>query len=201
MIRSRAGWLVILVMAPGSAAAHGGLPGGGGLYSGAAHPFLALEQFLALLSLGLLMGQTTGTHVRLPILFLAAGLGVGLAAGVVLDHASLTMLGLALVFGGLLAAARPLPVMAMAVCAAVAGWVAGSDTDVPAPASPDIVAAYAPFAGVFVGVFLICLNAAALSSVARRPVARIAIRVAGSWVAAIAVMVLALRLRPLAVIG
>ena len=59
------------------------------------------------------------------------------------------------------------------------------------------MAAYAPYAGVFVGVFLLALNAMALASVAHRPPYTIAVRVAGSWIAATAVMVLALRLRDL----
>lgn len=195
-----AGLLIALLLAPGQVAAHGGLPGGGGFYSGLAHPIVAVEQLLGLLGFGLLAGQMSGAYARLPLLVLAVGLGAGMAMGVVYDNAEPLMLGIALVFGGFLSAALKIPIWGMAISAGLTGWMIGIDTDVPAPTAADLVGTYAPFAGVFVGVFLIALNAAALSSVALRPVPRIAVRIGGSWIAAIALMVLTLRLRAVVVV-
>lgn len=193
MTLSKVGLALVLAVLPELAAAHGGLPGGGGFYSGAAHPFLAIEQFMGLLALGLLLGGGAGS--RLPLLFLAATLCAGLAAGLGYSGAEPLMLGLALVLGGLLAVGQPVPVWGMSLAAVLTGWIVGTDTDVPAPASTSLAESVAPFAGVVVGVFLIVLNAAALSSAAKGPAAGIALRIVGSWIAAIALMVLALELR------
>lgn len=185
-----------LALLPEPALAHGGLPGGGGFYSGAAHPFLAVEQFVALAALGLLIGAHPGPGSRAPLAVLALGLALGLAFGLGPAIARPALLALTLLTGILLATALPVPLAARAALAGAIGWVVGADTDVPRPEVLDLFAAGAPYAGVFVGVFLICLNAVALASIARSPVPRIAVRVAGSWAAAIALMVLALQLRP-----
>ena len=62
------------------------------------------------------------------------------------------------------------------------------DTDVAAPASRDLVEACTSYAGVFVGAFAVALNAAALASVAKRPILKVGARVPGSWSAAITFM-------------
>lgn len=192
---------LVLAFLPGLAAAHGGLPGGGGFYSGAAHPFLAIEQLLGLLGLGLLLGKVSGDNSRLPLVVLAAALCAGLAAGPAYGRAEPVMLWMALLLGSVLAAALWMPLWGRLIAAGLTGWIVGTDTDLPAPSSPDLVVVFAPFAGVFVGVFLIVLNAAAFSSMGERPAARIAVRIVGSWLTAIALMVLALRLRGTEVTG
>ena len=80
---------------------------------------------------------------------------------------------------------------ALVLLAAAAGLATGLDTGVP----PATVATWVPYAGVLVGVFLIVLNAMAAATVARRPPYGIAVRVAGSWITAAAVMLLALHTR------
>lgn len=195
MIFAAAGLLVILMLVPEQVAAHGSLPGGGGFYAGALHPLLAIEHALAVLSLGLVVGSQTSDYSRSPVIALAIGLGSGLAVAMTVDNAEPALLGMSVAFGCALAAALPVPVWVLSVMAGLTGWIVGSDTDLPQPAAPDAFTAFAPYAGVFVGVFLITLNAAAISSSALRPALRIAVRVLGSWIAAIALMVLALRLR------
>lgn len=190
--------LIALALLPAQAWAHGGLPvGGGGFNAGLAHPVLAVEQFLALLAFGLLLGQQPGPFARSPLAVLAAGLAIGLAAGPIFDGLTLMTLAIALIFGGLLAAALRIAVWGLAAMAAALGVIVGADTDLAAGPPGDMVALVTPFAGVLIGVFLIVLNAAALASLARRPPLPVALRVAGSWIAAIALMVLALRLRGL----
>ena len=197
MICRSAGLLLVLVAAPGQAAAHGGLRGGGGFYSGAAHPVLAIEQLLGLLALGLLLGQQGRSTAGVPLLALALTLCAGLVAATATLRAEPMMLGLALLLGTCVAAAPRVAPWGLTIAAALTGATIGFGTDAPA-SEPDLVATIAPYAGVFVGVFLIVLNAAAIASVARQPAFRIAVRVVGSWIAAIALMVLALRFRMMA---
>lgn len=194
--------LAAAALAAGPARAHGTLPGGGGFYAGAAHPFLAWEHLLLLIALGLLLGQPPREAGRAPLAVLALALAAGLALaaeGVAWSAATLVVLGGAMLGGGALALALALPVAVRAAFAAVAGLAIGLDTGVPVPQAGAGIAALLPFAGVLVGVFLIVLNAMALASVAVRPPFSIAVRVAGSWIVAVAVMVLALAIRPLGI--
>lgn len=187
-------------LAAGPAQAHGALPGGGGFYAGLAHPFLAWEHLLLLLALGLIFGRQPRRPGRAPLTGLALGLAAGLAlgaAGVVSAAAPLAVLTAAGLTGLALALAPPLPIPALAAFATACGLAVGIDTGAPVPPEAGAIAAATPSAGVFVGVFLIVLNAIAIASLAHRPPWTIAVRIAGSWVAAAAVMVLALQLRRL----
>lgn len=189
--------LLGIVFAPRSSFAHGGLPGASGFYSGAAHPFLAVEHFLILAVLGLMIGAHTLPCLRAPLAVLALGLAGGLVRGLDPATAHMILLGLTLLTGILVAAAVQLPAAARAILAGAIGWAVGTDTDVPRTAGLDVFEGAASYTGVFVGVFLICLNAVALASLARGPVPRIAVRMAGSSAAVIALMVLAIKLRPI----
>lgn len=180
------------VLVAGPAAAHGSLPGGSGFLAGALHPFIAVEHLLLLVSLGLLSG-------RLPPQRRSSGfasVGLGLLAGLALGEPGLAgsvapsaILLLALAGGLLLAFALSLPGV-VPVLAALAGLAVGVDTDVARAVAP------APAMGVIVGAYLIVLNAAALSALAKGPPSAVAVRVAGSWIAAVALMLLALALSP-----
>jgi urease accessory protein len=174
-----------------AAHAHGSLPGSGGFYAGALHPLVALEHLLLLLALGLQLGSAPDGPARAPLIALAGALGTGLLlglAGLAWPAAPLGILTGAVLAGAALAAGAPLGGPALALLAAAAGLATGLDTGVPS-------ATWTPQAGVFLGVFLIVLNAMAAASVARRPPWGIAVRVVGSWVAAAALMMLAMHIR------
>ncbi|MEO6301505.1 MAG: hypothetical protein ABIV25_05460, partial [Paracoccaceae bacterium] len=134
---------------------------------------------------------------RLPLWSLLIGLGAGLALGPYLGFvgSGSAVLLLAIVLGSVLALAMRVPVAVLAILALGAGVAVGLDTGMPIPPNMTAVEVYAPYVGVVVGVYLIVLNAMALSSVATRPPFTIAVRMAGSWIIAIALMVLALHLR------
>jgi urease accessory protein len=190
--------LALAALAAAPASAHGTVTGGG-FYAAALHPVVAWEHFLLLLGTGLLLGRSQ-VSARLPLICLAAGLAAGLALAAARPPGPATPLlvpGGAAIVGAALAAAMPVPARVIAILAAVCGFVVGLDTDVPFPTEGAGLAACYPYAGVLVGVSLIALDAAALASVARRPPYTIAVRVGGSWIAATAVMVLALQLRHL----
>ncbi len=177
---------LLLIVLGGPAAAHGTLPGGGGFYSGALHPFVALDHLVALLALGLTLGRH---QLRLPLVGLGVGLAVGLAYGMPFAWLQLVVLVLALLLGGLLAANLAPPVAGLVAVALALGLAIGADTDT-GTANAGVAAA----AGTFIAACLICLNAMALAGVLRHPPRLIVLRVAGSWILAIAVLVLALRL-------
>ena len=184
--------VLLVVLVPQQALAHGGMPGGGGFFSGAMHPLLAIEHLLALCALGLLLTRHSGPFARSPLLALALGVAAGLAMQ---TPTGPVILLLALVAAGVQAAVRQVPLWVTAGLAGLTGWSVGADTDALPPVLPDVDAAFAFPAGVFAGVFLIVLNTAALSMLVPGPGLQMARRVAGSWVAVIALTLLALRLR------
>jgi urease accessory protein len=174
---------VLALISATPAAAHGTLPGGGGFYAGAAHPFLAADHFLLLAGLGTLLGRS-GQRQPLIALLLALLAGFALTSPVPLQPAILT---LALVIGGLLAAAlRVGPAVTIAIAAAT-GLMVGADTD----GSTVLVAS----AGTTIAVFLIVLNTMALARVGAPRLNGVPLRVAGSWIAAAAILILAFLVR------
>ena len=188
-----------LVLAPQVASAHGSLAGGGGFYAGLEHPFLAWEHTILLIGLGLVLGGVGRFAARLPLWSLLVGLGLGLAFAPLpgLAGAGPAVLLLAVGTGAALVLGLRLPVAVLAVLALCCGAAVGLDTGVPPPPNMTAVEVYAPYLGVVVGVCLIVLNAMAVASVAVRPPFTIAVRMAGSWIIAIALMVLALHVRQL----
>ena len=124
---------------------------------------LALEHLLLLLAMGLLLGRGSDGPARAPLVVLAVALSAGLAlggAGLAWPAAPLGILAGAVLAGlGVAAAVRPGD-PAMALLAAVAGLATGPDAGLP-PIVAEDAATWAPYAGVFVGTFLIVLNAMA----------------------------------------
>jgi hydrogenase/urease accessory protein HupE len=192
-MRAFAALLAAVVATP--AAAHGTLAGADGFYAGALHPVLAWDHFLLLLALGALLGRQPHKPVG-ALVGLAVGLGSGLAlgtAGIAWPLAPLVIAASAALGGAAVAAAVPAGGLAVALFATVGGVLIGIDTGVPgSTATTGVIALYA---GVFAGVLLIVIDAMGLTFVAHRPPYTIAFRVAGSWIAAAAVMMLALHLR------
>ena len=189
-------WLPILLLCPQAAMAHGSLPGGGGFYAGLSHPFLAWEHLILLIGLGLLVGQRGRIAGHPPLAALTVGLVAGLifGAGTVASPFVVPILLLSILCGAFLVLAWLAPTALLACLALVAGLSLGYDTGMPVAASPAFADTVMPYVGVTVGVMLAVLNAMALSSVAEGFVARIGLRIAGSWIIAATAMVLALRL-------
>lgn len=188
--------LSLLALWPQAAMAHGSLPGGGGFYAGLSHPFLAWEHLILLIGLGLLVGQRGRIAGHPPL----AALTVGLVTGLILGTGTLNspfvvpILLLSILCGALLVLAWRAPTLVLAGLALVVGMSVGYDTGMPVAASPAFADIVMPYIGLTVGVMLAVLNSMALSSVADGFVARIGLRIAGSWIIAATAMVLALRL-------
>lgn len=189
--------VVVLALVPQAASAHGSLAGGGGFYAGIAHPFLAWEHTIVLIGLGLLIGSLGRLNGRIPLLCLLIGLCAGLASEPILQLAwsGTFVLVLAVTAGIALVVGKPLPLALTAILALITGAAVALDTGVPPPPNMTAVEVYAPYFGVTVGVFLIVLNAMAVATWATHPPFTIGVRMVGSWIAAIALMLLALHLR------
>jgi urease accessory protein len=170
-----------LACAAGPVLAHGTLPGGGGFYDGLLHPVWAVEHLVALVALGLLLGRE---GMRAPLLVLAAAAALGLAVPAAVPLApTLPVIAGAALAGAALALPFTLPGVAAAALAALLGLAVGADSEAPTPLA---------VAGLGTGIALVTLNAMALAGPLARPATGIALRVAGSWIAAFAMLLTAL---------
>lgn len=174
------------------ALAHGSVAGGGFL-GGLLHPFFVPEHFLALIALGLLIGQQEHGRSQVVTMF-AVGLMAGLAAIALAagpSSANHVLVAVAGVAGLWTSAARPLPQIAGWPLAAVAGAAIGLDSP---PEVASLFAANLMLVGTGLGALACVVAVAALVARLRRDWQRIGVRVAGSWAAAAAILVMAARL-------
>jgi urease accessory protein len=192
MRRARLLVVVACVLAPTPALAHVVVDGVGGFAGGLLHPLLVPTHVLALLAFGLFVGQQRRRLVPLVVfaVSLAAGLvAIALAVG---ETAAATVLLAATVLAGLsVALAWSPPVVVGSLLAAVFGGALALDSP---PQAVTIQEGNLILAGTASGALLLVLIAAAASSAAMHHVARIAVRVVGSWITASAIMVLAVML-------
>lgn len=185
----RTGAVLAAMGVPTAALAHGALPGTTGFTVGFAHPFQATEQALALVALGLVLGES---ERRLPLGLLLAGFGAGLAMAQPLAFAHETVrwvtLLLACAAGLAVALAPSVPLRVAGSAALLVGAAVGAGTDIPLGGLPWRESLPA-LGGATAAVLLIVLNAMAFarSRIGRGPGRRIG----GSWIAAASVMLLA----------
>jgi hydrogenase/urease accessory protein HupE len=184
-----------LLLLPATSHAHLVNTGLGPFYDGVSHFALTPEDLLPALALALLAGQggsRAGRHTffALPIAWGLGGL-LGLARPTLSDAPALTTLSL-LAFGGLVAAdarLRPEWVTGLAaVFGLVHGYLNGS-----AMAQAKLGAL--GLLGIVSTLAVTVALAAALVVAIRVPWGRIAVRVAGSWIAAIGLLLLGWSLR------
>jgi urease accessory protein len=169
------------------------IDGLGGFYGGLLHPVLTPTHGLALLGLGLLIGQQPAGKRRLPqllfVLALAGGLlALGLAVGETPAGAAL-LVGVAL-SGALVAAAFRLPLSVLGPLALAIGAAIGLDSP------PEVVSfqegvlmLIGTGLGAAIGLGLVVEAAARMG----RDWQRIGVRVLGSWTAASALLAIAVR--------
>lgn len=182
--------LVLLVLVPVDAQAGGARSFSDGLL----HPLLMPAHALAVLGLGLMIGQQFSGVRRLVLASYVAGLGAGFAAliaAVAPTLAGEVLLAAATASGALVALARPVPASAACVLALITGAALALDSS---PGGISVAEANVTLAGTFSGAVLLLLAAVTLSTLLRGDWQRIGARIVGSWVSASAVMVLALAL-------
>jgi hydrogenase/urease accessory protein HupE len=182
----------VLLLAAEPALAHPPPLGFRGVLGGILHPLFVPAHLLAVLGLGLLIGQREWS--RTVALVFIAGLAVGLGVmtfGFVPAFLNEVVLALALILGLLVALTRPLPEAAGAALATLVGFCVALDSP------PEVVSvreANLMLIGTGFGATLLIVIAVEAASRLRLPWARIAARILGSWIAASAILVLAIRL-------
>jgi urease accessory protein len=156
--------------------------------------FALPTHLLAIVALGLLAGQHAARFPRLALIELVAGLFAGslaIALGIGENKAAVMLLAFAALSAAGVVAARPLPVWV----AGLAAFAIGTALPLNAPpqeiAIANAIAAQAGFAIAALATFAV-VAVIALSAI--RPWQRIGLRIVGSWIAASAILVLALRL-------
>jgi urease accessory protein len=186
--------LVILAISnAGPALAHTPMVGLGGFSGGLLHPVLVPAHGLALLGLGLLVGQQAlRDRFALLLVFAAALLaGIGaIVAAVAVTGAATVILAIAGVLGILVAVGLPALRVVSAGLAAILGAALALDS---VPEAISMRASLIELAGTAAGAGLIVTIVAALAAAGKRPWQRIGARILASWTAASAIFVLALQ--------
>ena len=169
----------------------------GELYSGLLQPVLHFESLLPILALALWAVQLGEPLLwQLPLVFAGAALAAAVAAvlGVALPAAahvqSVAMLG----FGALVAARLRLPAALALGLALVAGLAQGSVGAFGEPAAASRPVLYVTGFGLGLGLLLFHVENLAVR--ARKFWMQIGMRVVGSWIAAVGVLISVLALRP-----
>ncbi|BCH21195.1 HupE/UreJ family protein [Mesorhizobium sp. L-8-3] len=183
--------VAILFASCGAATAHSPVKGIGASYNGLLHPLLVPAHLLALVAIGLLVGQHAPRQSRAALpAFVAAT-----AAALTLTCALPTLprwppLAVALAAGLAVASGRlPGPASWLLAVAAAAAVALDSQPDA-IPADQ----AWLALIGTGLGAALIIVYLGGLAAWLDRPWHRIAIRALGSWIAASAMLVLTLDL-------
>lgn len=185
---------VLLSLSAGFAQAHTVIEGIGGFSGGLLHPLLVPAHVLALVALGCLTGALT-FHARLLVIVVFVATA---AISVVLVtmafsamNAELIVLSLAGLTGLLLASGLRMP---LAIIVVLAVCVAAALTFDSVPAVLSARGTILSLAGTIVAATLLLAATAFLSAAGPQVWQRIGPRILGSWIAASAIMVLALRL-------
>jgi urease accessory protein len=169
----------------------------GDFYGGALHPLTALEHLLPILALGLLAGQQGPRAARWLIMMfpLALLIGAGSATAVppipgvrLANELSFAVLGL------LVAAAWHVPLALLIVLGALFGLSHGYENG--RAITPETVTYLFVLGVTTFGGLVTALVSAATIDLAARAWSRVAVRIAGSWIAAIGIMMIGLSWRP-----
>jgi hydrogenase/urease accessory protein HupE len=183
--------VIAFVFAATPAFAHMPIEGVGGFVGGLLHPLLVPAHALSILALGLLMGPQ---HNRLLVwCIFSVGLALGLIAialAVEETPAATVLLAACALAGLLIASARRLPTMVTCVLAATVGAAIALDSP---PQTISIEEGNAILAGTGLGGSIALAAIIAVTARPRLPLQKIGTRIVGSWIAAIAIMVLAVR--------
>jgi hydrogenase/urease accessory protein HupE len=182
-----------LLVSAAPALAHPPPLGIGGFWGGLLHPLFVPAHALAVLALGLLIGQQTAWG-RMPVVAFVLGLAVGLGVmtlGVVPRLMNEVMLICALIAGLVVALARPVSEVLGCAFTVLAGFCIALDSP---PEAISLTEANLMLAGTGLGGALLLVAVAAVASRLKSKWTRVAARVLGSWIAASAILVLALRL-------
>jgi urease accessory protein len=177
-----------------SAHAHAVIEGVTGFSGGFLHPLLVPAHLILLLALGLLAGQQDSSRRRLLIaaVLSAFAIAIGLVASAfAFPETQNAVLAILLLAGVLVATGRTWPVYLTAPVFAAGGIALVLDS---VPALISIADTLLALAGTALSSALLLVSFAILAARCDESWQRIGIRILGSWAAASAILVLALRL-------
>ena len=186
-------WALLGLALPGLAHAHSAVAGMNSFYAGLLHPLLTLPHMLVLLGLGLWLGQHPPLRLKAPMLACATGCAAALllTTRIAIPPSSQTVvMAVALGCGMLVAASARLPVGLRAAVAAVAAIAVALDSGV--DGAPTVLATALTLLGTWISTTVLVANIAYYTALCpQRQWVQIALRIAGSWIAAASVLVLA----------
>jgi urease accessory protein len=185
---------VALVSCPSRAEAHLVTTGLGPLYDGLLHFALTPEDLVPVLALALLAGLRGVVHGRRALFVLPAAWLLGGVIGLTV-HGGVSLIGPALSFvllGGLVASDARLPLGATTLLAALLGLGHGYLNGA-ALAQPGLGAV--GLLGIVAAAFTLVALAASVVVPLRAVWARVVVRVAGSWIAAIGLLLIGWAIR------
>jgi urease accessory protein len=181
--------VLAVLIAPEAAEAHGNFAGLGNFYGGLLHPLLVPAEMLAVVSVGLLLGSSGRPACHAGIPAFAIGVSAGLAAAQAITipapFFSALPLAAAAVAAGLLIVGARVPHALSAAIALAAGVAVGMDAT---PDAGDLSSIVAASAATVLASTAAVLVIAALLLDRRQPWLSIAVRVAGSWILACALL-------------
>jgi hydrogenase/urease accessory protein HupE len=186
---------VVILLSVGADSARAEAPIGGieGFYGGLLRPILVPAHALGLLALGLFIGQQDSRDRRAPAAIFAAALIIGLGALVLAvgqTPAADVLLVNTAALGVLVAIARPLPRPVGWLAAAVTGAAVGLDSP---PQVISIALATVTLIGTGLGACIALAIVVGVTACLRRHWQLLGVRILGSWIAASAVLALAVR--------
>jgi hydrogenase/urease accessory protein HupE len=189
-------WVVAsCVLSPATAQAHLVTTGLGPFYDGVSHFAFTPEDLLPALALALLAGQGGSRFGRLALFAIPAAWLVGGLAGLAVPAASdapLLTTASFLALGGLVAAEARLPLAALGALTVLVGLHHGHANGA---AMTEARLGALGLVGIVSSLFVLVALASALAVAVRDTWGRIAVRVAGSWIVAIGLLILGWALR------
>jgi urease accessory protein len=191
-------WLTLAITLVGAPSAHAHLmnTGFGPFSDGLMHLFVTPEDLLPVIALALMAGLRGPRFGRAVLFVLPVAWLVGSAAGLLLAPPialSPVEIIVTIALGILLATDRPLPLASVACLAILLGLLHGilNGSELPKNSSAGQISAIGVAAALFVAVSLL----AGLAASIRVRWARTAVRVAGSWIVAIGLLMLGWTMR------
>lgn len=174
-------------------------PGMNAFSSGLLHPWMTPTHVIILLALGLWLGQHVPLRLGLPCKVFAPAAAIALAVSATkwsIGVPPFILVAIALLIAAVVAMEAPLPapmrVLLLAAAAIGIGLDSGPETTTP-------FATFGTLAGTWVSLGLGLVNIAyyvSLAAATQKQWIRIGIRVAGSWIFAISLLMIAFALRP-----
>jgi hydrogenase/urease accessory protein HupE len=193
-------FLLLALCWPGPAFAHSSVPGIQGIYWGMLHPFTSGPQILALFGLALLIQQHIPDAEDVFHSFWAAclvGAGAAFLGPSGFDPEMILTLA-AIIAGVLVASAIRLPLLAHLAlsicCGLLIGYLSWPD---PGGTGDMMLTTLGAIIGAVLAIILVAGGIETLSQATKWPWLPIAVRIAGSWTAAISVLLGALLFRKL----